>query len=180
MKHFIAALSLALAGLFFAPKANAQRYYAPTQYTAPNQVWVPGHYQVTPNGRRVWVPGHYQTQTQVHVQAPPRACATPVAPAAYHSSISPQRMDFLVAELRSQPFESQRLLVADRIIQNNWLTVNQVRRIMRQMNFESSRLKVAKRAYAKTVNPGNYHLVNNEFSFSSSVRELNRYIHTRF
>jgi hypothetical protein len=44
------------------------------------------------------------------------------------------------------------------------------------LSFESTRLDFAKFAYTYTLDKENYYMVNNAFSFSSSVAELNNFI----
>jgi hypothetical protein len=56
------------------------------------------------------------------------------------------------------------------------LTSAQITDIMRLFSFESSRLEIAKFAYNYVVDPQRYFMVNNAFSFSSSVDDLNRFI----
>jgi hypothetical protein len=42
--------------------------------------------------------------------------------------------------------------------------------------FENNRLDFAKFAYAYTFDTGNYYLVNDAFTFETSIDELNAYI----
>jgi len=85
-------------------------------------------------------------------------------------------MDFnsALSNIRNQNFESTRLTVAKQMLAGNWVTSDQVRQMMLQMNFEDSRIEIARFAYNRVVDPQNYYLVNNGFTFSSSVDELNR------
>ena len=78
--------------------------------------------------------------------------------------------------ISNQSFESDMLSIAKQVASNNCLLVNQVIEMVELFGFESSRLEFAKYAYRYTYDVGNYHEVNNAFSFSSSQRELNDYI----
>jgi hypothetical protein len=73
-------------------------------------------------------------------------------------------------------FDSDKLLVAKQIVRDRILSADQVRRLMLAFSFESSRLEFAKFAYRFTHDRNNYYVVNSSFTFSSSVRDLDRYI----
>jgi hypothetical protein len=83
---------------------------------------------------------------------------------------------FMLQEISRQNFDSNRLQVAKQVISSNQLTSAQITDIMRLFSFESSRLEIAKFAFRYVVDPQRYFMVNNAFSFSSSVDELNRFI----
>jgi hypothetical protein len=82
-------------------------------------------------------------------------------------------------QIHNQNFESTRLTVAKQMLAGNWVTSDQVRQMMLQMNFEDSRIELARFAYNRVIDPQNYYLVNNGFTFSSSVDELNQYLFGR-
>jgi hypothetical protein len=87
-----------------------------------------------------------------------------------------QFMGFIRA-IDDMRFESDRLSAAKRFIRNNYLRVGQIDKILARLTFESNRLIVAKRAYRKCTNPGNYHNLFHNFRFRSNVNELDHYIH---
>ncbi len=82
----------------------------------------------------------------------------------------------LMDAVRDQHFDSSRLLVARQGLDGNFMTAGQVRRLMELMTFESTRLKLAKYAYESVIDKDRFFIVNDAFTFSSSVRELDRYI----
>lgn len=59
------------------------------------------------------------------------------------------------------------------------LTAAQVHDLVAGFAHESNKLEVAKAAYAVTSDKGNYHVVSNAFTFSSSAEELSEYISGR-
>ena len=73
-------------------------------------------------------------------------------------------------------FDSDQIRVAKSIIRRNGASSHQIAEIMRVLSFESSRLKIAKFGWEFVGDPSNYHVVNDVFWFSSSIRELDRYI----
>lgn len=73
-------------------------------------------------------------------------------------------------------FESTRLTILKQALAYNYFTTQQVRDLMDLFWFESAKLEVAKIAYPKTLDQQNYYLVNNNFSFSSSVNQLTDYL----
>lgn len=82
----------------------------------------------------------------------------------------------MIQQISQQSFDSNRLQLAMQIVSSNRLTSAQVTDIARLLSFESSRLDFLKFAYPFVADPGSYFMVNNAFSFSSSVDELNRHI----
>jgi|AntRauTorckE5430_2_1112549.scaffolds.fasta_scaffold03108_1 hypothetical protein len=73
-------------------------------------------------------------------------------------------------------FDSDKRTIAKQYLHNNNITSQGVLKIIRALDFESSRLAVAKLAYHSTIDRQNYFIVNQGFQFSSSSRALSRYI----
>ena len=67
-------------------------------------------------------------------------------------------------------------MIAEQAISSHRVKAEQVYRILLMFSFESTKLKVAKFAYNYCVDKRNYYRVNDAFTFSSSIRELNNYI----
>jgi hypothetical protein len=87
--------------------------------------------------------------------------------------------DVFASALRSielQSFDSDQVRVAKQIIRTNGASSHQIAQIMELLSFESSRLEIAKFGYQFVGDPENYFIVNDVFWFSSSVRELDRFI----
>lgn len=76
-------------------------------------------------------------------------------------------------------FESTKLNIFKQALAYNYFNTAQVTDLMSLFCFESYKLDVAKLAYPKTIDQQNYYLVNNNFSFSSSVNQLGNYIAMR-
>lgn len=76
----------------------------------------------------------------------------------------------------SKSFDDEKATVAKQITGSNCLTVEQAKRMMMEISFDSAKLEYAKFAYDKTYDIGNYYKLNDAFDFSSSVDELNDYI----
>ena len=73
-------------------------------------------------------------------------------------------------------FDSSRLQVASQAVSMNYFTTYQVAELMSLLTFESNKLDLAKRAYHKTVDKHNYYLINDQFTFESSITDLSNYI----
>lgn len=97
---------------------------------------------------------------------------------AHHAAagFSTQEFNCLINDLRQICFDSERLAVAKRKVCTRSLKSCEVVRIMHLFSFESNKLDFAKAAYLQTCDKQNYYLVNDAFSFSSSVRNLECYI----
>lgn len=78
--------------------------------------------------------------------------------------------------IETKSFESTRLSQAKMVVQNNCLSTQQIIRVMGVFSFEDTKLEFAKHAWSRTTDPQNYFLVNDSFSFSSSVTKLNEFL----
>jgi hypothetical protein len=107
-------------------------------------------------------------------------------PAAYQTPVvcGPMAMDMrdftaLKQTIANASFESTKLNIFKQALAYNYFSTAQVTDLMSLFCFESYKLDVAKLAYPKTIDQQNYYLVNNNFSFSSSVNQLGNYIAMR-
>lgn len=73
-------------------------------------------------------------------------------------------------------FDSSKSEVAQMAMRNNYFTTVQVAGIMNLFDFESTKLEFAKMAYSHVVDQQNYWMVNDAFSFSSSISNLQEFI----
>lgn len=84
--------------------------------------------------------------------------------------------DMLRNSIDSKSFESTRMEIAKQVLSQRYVTSGQVMELMKLMTFESTKLELAKFAFGRTVDKQNFYRVNDEFTFESSIRELNDYI----
>lgn len=82
----------------------------------------------------------------------------------------------IASAICNRPFDCDKLLVAKQAANGKLLSADQVRRIMGLFTFESTKLDFAKWAYHTTLDPQNYYIVNDAFTFSSSIRALDDFI----
>ena len=83
-------------------------------------------------------------------------------------------IDFTQAKetLRREWFENTRLETAKQIIDRNYFTSQQVKEMVLLFTFENNRLDIAKYAYGKTVDKGNYFMLNDAFTFNNNKEAL--------
>lgn len=79
--------------------------------------------------------------------------------------------------IRNASFESSRMTIARQAISRHTMLSIQVRSLMEEFWFESSRLEFAKYAYNHTYDQENYYLVNGSFKFESSIKQLYDFIY---
>lgn len=101
----------------------------------------------------------------------------PVVVPDYHYAMHENDFRNLVYTISRLSFESSRMQIARQAIANNYFTSYQVAELMRLMTFESTKLDLAKLAFHKTVDQNNYYIINDQFTFESSIMELNDYIY---
>ncbi len=97
----------------------------------------------------------------------------------YVSAMSWEAFASAKHQIASQSFDSNRLEMAKQIASWNYMTASQIREIASLFSFDSTRLEYAKYAFQSCINPGEYFMLNDVFTFSSSVRELNEFIDMR-
>jgi len=84
----------------------------------------------------------------------------------------------LKQSLRAKGFDDTRKTMAIQALRSNNLSAAQVSDLLGVFSFESTRLEVAKEAWNVSRDRSNFYLVNNSFTFSSSIDELNQYMQT--
>ncbi|THU40903.1 DUF4476 domain-containing protein [Niastella caeni] len=75
-----------------------------------------------------------------------------------------------------ESFDDSRMAIARPIVDQNYFTSAQAKQLVSMFSFESSKLEIAKYMYGKTIDPKNYFVVYNAFSFSKSKEELAEFI----
>lgn len=73
----------------------------------------------------------------------------------------------------SRTFDSSKRDAIKFALNTNKFTSEQVRDLMNLLDFESSKMEIAKLAYASTIDQQNYYEVYDAFDFESSIAELN-------
>jgi hypothetical protein len=100
---------------------------------------------------------------------PPPVVVTPV---------SETDLEAMLKTLRAEPFEDTRLTMAKQMLQvsrRNFLS-RQALQMVKCFRFEENRLTVAKLAFDAVLDPENYFVVNEAFSFAQTRQELADYI----
>lgn len=81
--------------------------------------------------------------------------------------------------VRFRALDEDRLEVARQIAAAQYLTSQQVCEMTRIFSFDKTKLAFAKFAYDRTLDKGNYYLVNEAFSFRSTREQLSAYLSNR-
>lgn len=80
--------------------------------------------------------------------------------------------------ISSASFEDTKLSTAKTILNNNWMSTDQIMEICRLFSFENTKVTFAKYAYSRTTDPQNYYKVASVFDFDSNKKALNDFINT--
>ncbi len=81
--------------------------------------------------------------------------------------------------ISSKGFDDTKLTTAKQVAKSNCMSVAQIKEVISLFGFEETKLDFAKFAYDYCVDKNNYFLVNDAFSFESSIDELNQYIESK-
>lgn len=101
-------------------------------------------------------------------------CETP-----YVTSMSWEAFKSAKQQIASESFDSYKLDRAKQIVSWNYMTAAQIKEIAELFSFDSYRLEFAKFAFNYCVNPGEYFMLNDAFTFSSNARALAEHIGMR-
>lgn len=93
-----------------------------------------------------------------------------------HHPMHPQDFDRAMQSISSKKFDDTRLTIAKQVVEANCLTANQVKQLLQLFTFEQNKLEMAKFAYRHTIDQDNYFLLNDAFTFESTIDELVGYI----
>lgn len=81
--------------------------------------------------------------------------------------------------LKSESFDKGRMEVSQYFITKNRLHTGQIAEMAKTFSFDESRLDFVKSAYGSCVDPENYLLLKDVFSFQSSYKDLLKFLSTR-
>lgn len=108
--------------------------------------------------------GHHREEPKfIH----PSGCMGPMSDADFNRASQ---------SISAKSFSDDKFTIFTQVLKANCVTVNQVIGFMKLFTYEEDKLEVAKRAYPKTWDQGNYYQVNDGFTYSTSTDELNNYI----
>lgn len=94
-------------------------------------------------------------------------------------AMAPAQFDNLFLTVQNESFDSGKLSILQPVLASNYFTSAQILDLMSLLSFDSGKLKVAQMGYRNTIDKGNYFIVNNGLSFSSSKRKLNEFIQSQ-
>lgn len=117
-------------------------------------------------------PLYYSCEPNMYM---PPAPVPPPAPALI--GMHPHTFNSLKNSLSGIAFSSTRLETSKQAIYSNGISSAQLTELMGLLTFESDRLSLAKYAYQHTVDKEKFFMVNDSFTFSSSIDELNQFLY---
>jgi len=79
----------------------------------------------------------------------------------------------------SKSFADEKKTTARQMLKSNCMSTDQIIELMGSFSFEDDKLEVAKMAYDRCSDPENYWKVNDVFTFSDSIEELDEFLETK-
>lgn len=92
------------------------------------------------------------------------------------SAMTNQEFNNLFNMVENTSFDDSKLSIVKQALTYNYLNTEQVSLLLDLFSFESYKLKLAKHTYPKVIDPQNFYLVNEQFTFNSSKKELSEFI----
>lgn len=100
----------------------------------------------------------------------------PPSNAAACYAMAPGNFSALKGSISKTSFDDTKLSTAKSALSSNCMTADQIAQVCRMFSFEENKLNFAKFAYRRCVDPQNYFMLNDVFSFDSSKEDLNNFI----
>lgn len=95
----------------------------------------------------------------------------------YGNVMSNQEFNNLMAALKQNAnFDDTKCSMISSVARNTAFTSRQIQDLVKSVNFDDSKLQIAKQLYTRCVDKQNFYLVYDAFNFDSSRRELSEYI----
>lgn len=116
------------------------------------------------------------TPAPVEVVTPPNPLPGYTGPVGCAWPMSQTDFEGIKASVKSKTFESTKLTLAKQALGNQCILTSQIVEIMGLFTSESSKLDIAKWAWDYTYDRGNYYKINDAFTFSSSIDELDEFL----
>lgn len=113
------------------------------------------------------------------VEQPVAPAPAPVVTGGCAAPVSQATINQMKTAINDKSFEDSKMTIAKQATRGKCLNALQVKEIMGLFSFEESKLEYAKYAYDFTFDQDNYYLVNDAFTFESSIDDLNQFIERR-
>lgn len=92
------------------------------------------------------------------------------------AGMQPSVFNGLVHTINRTSFDSDKLGIAKQYVAMHGVSSHQLASLMNLLTYESSKVELAKFGYNHTVDRGNFFVINNSLTFSSSINEVNNYV----
>ena len=89
-----------------------------------------------------------------------------------YRTLPPQEVNGLVQAVQQQRFESDKLSTAKEALGQSAIQTEDLRRLLQSLDFEASRVELAKFAYPHVADPQNFNRVYDAFNFETNAREV--------
>lgn len=89
-----------------------------------------------------------------------------------YRAMAPQDVDALVQAVKQRPFEATKLSMAKEALSQSSISADELKRLLRSLDFEASRVELAKYAHSHVADPQNFYRVYESFDFDASVQEV--------
>ena len=86
------------------------------------------------------------------------------------------QFDKIKKAVKDQYYDQEKLVYAKVIVKDNWFIASQVTELCSLFSYDDAKLNMAKYAYDRCVDKGNYFNVTNVFYYSENKNELMRFI----
>ena len=108
--------------------------------------------------------------------APSGAGYYPGSAVSSYRLMQPQEVTSLVQAVQQRPFEASKLSIAKEALAQSSIQTDDLKRLLRSLDFEASRVDLAKFAYSHVADRQNWYRVYQAFDYDASTQEVQRAI----
>lgn len=127
-----------------------------------------------------------QTQTHTNQNVAPSTTTQTVYVSGYNGEVgcsppvSSERIEDMSKTVEKQTFNDDKVRVTKQIIRSNCITLDQLIIILNKFDWDDGKLEIAKFAYDYVYDLENYYKVYDLFTFSSSGKELEEFLDSKY
>lgn len=95
---------------------------------------------------------------------------------ANNGAISERDFQQFLKDLKKEKFDSRQQKMTKSKLDSHYFTTNQINTILEEFSFEGTKLELAKHAHSRVLDPENYSIIVDSFTFGANKKELRLFI----
>lgn len=97
----------------------------------------------------------------------PEDCITPITTTEFQTEVK---------KIEAHDFDEAKKTATEKLLTSKCFTSAQVKTLLEKLSFEEDKLEIAKKAYSRVTDKGNYGIVKTVFEFDSNKKALDQFM----